>query len=209
MDGWQRMCIRSKEGPASERTPPRIARRSLLKDDSWHRDEHRPSTAGVQGRHRPFLGACRLLDDEGKEIWQQQERVVKGSLPARTWIESQKTASRWEMNSSDGDRVGGLLKERLLQSESTTPRATPTSSAASISSFASTMADLALVGHGRLSRGHDGANGAEQQVSQSDGQASSLKRNHVATEHFDMSVDDWLEVEEELFPADCPTIDCS
>jgi len=56
-----------------------------------------------------------------------------------------------------------------------------------------------------LPRGHDGAYSVEQQVSH----ASSLKQNHAATEHLDMSVDDWLEVEEEFFPEGCPVTDCS
>jgi len=113
------------------------------------------------------------------------------------------------MTHSNVGRVGGLLKEPMLQRESTTASSTPTPSAASISSVASTMAKLAPVGHGRLSRRHDGAHSVEQQVSHSDGHASSLKQNHVASEQFDMSVDDWLEVEEEFFPEDCPVIDCS
>jgi len=174
--------------------------------------------ASVHRHHRPLLRACRLLDGASKELWQQQERTVNGSPSVQTWVERQRTASRWEMNHSNAGRVGSLLKEELWHSESTTAGSTPTSSVASLSSFASTRADLAPTGHGRLSRGRDGANSAEQQVSQSDGHASSLKQNHVTTEHFDMSVDDWLEVEEGFFPGDCPVtrqasnrpvIDCS
>jgi len=71
-----------------------------------------------------------------------------GSLSSQMWVERQKTVSRWEMNRSNAGSVRGLLKEQLLHSESTTPCSTPTSSAASISSFASTMADLAQVRHG-------------------------------------------------------------
>merc|ERR1712008_209367 len=154
-------------------------------------------------------GACRLLDDESMETWQQQECDVKGSLSARTWVECQIAASRWELKHSNAGRVGGLLKQPMPQSESTTASLTPTSSAASISSVASTMAKLAPAGHGRLSRRHDGTHSVEQQVSHSYGHASSFKQNHVASEHFDMSVDDWLEVEEDFFPEDCPVIDCS
>jgi len=159
--------------------------------------------ASVHRHHRPLLRACRLLDGASKELWQQEERTVNGSLSVQTWVEHQRTASRWEMNHSNAGKVGSFLKEELLENESTKAGSTPTS-VASLSSFASTRADLAPTGHGRLSRGRDGANSAEQQVSQSDGHASSLEQNRMTTEHFDMSVDDWLEVEEGFFPEDCP-----
>jgi len=96
-----------------------------------------------------------------------------------------------------------------MQRESTTASSTPTSSVASISSVAGIMADFALVEHGRLSRGRDGEASVKWQALHIDGDAPSLNQNHVATEFFNMSVDDWQEVEEEFFPEDCPVIRCS
>mmetsp|Transcript_95526 Transcript_95526/g.189338 ORF Transcript_95526/g.189338 Transcript_95526/m.189338 type:complete len:266 (+) Transcript_95526:68-865(+) len=203
MDGWQRRCNNSNQGPASERAGPNVARRSF----PGRSDMHHPSNVGAQGHlHRPFLGACMLLDDESVGVWRQQERAVKGSLSARTWMDVQREALRWETHHSNAGSVGGLLKEQLLQSDSATAFSTPTSCAASISSVASTVDDLALVGHGRLSRGHDSA---KQEVSHSADRTSLLKQNNAATEHFNMAADDWLEVEEEFFPENCNAIDCS
>merc|ERR1740123_2341401 len=107
-------------------------------DDSPRSELHRPSNVGAKTHHRAFLGACRRLDDESVEtVQQQQECAVDGSLSARPWIECQQVASRWEMNHGKADKVGALLKERLLESESTALSSMPT--AASSSSIASTM----------------------------------------------------------------------
>lgn len=209
MDGWQHKRNRLKEGPVSEHASPFVASRSLSKGSSGPGNLHEPSNVGVQGRfHRPFLGACRQLDDEGMEDWQQQVCVMEGSVSARSWVEFQKEVSRWKWHHSNAGRVRGLLKDQDLQSESTTASSTPTNSAALNSSIASAVDDLVPVGHG-LSTKHDEANGAEQQLWHSDGHAWLLKQNHMAIEHFNMASDDWLEVEEEFFPENCNAIDCS
>jgi len=75
------------------------------------------------------------------------------------------------------------------------------SSASSVPSVADTMPALVLLGHGSASI-------VKQQVSHSDSHFS-LKQNRLTTQHFDISVGDADEVEEEFFPGDRPLIDCS
>merc|ERR1711956_30433 len=126
MDGRQRMCNHSDEGPALGRVLPLIARLSLQEYASRRDELHSPSNAGAQGQlHRPFRWACRLLDDESMDFWQQQDSVVRGRMPAQMVVEFQKAASKWETHHSNVGRVRDLLNEQLLQREPTAASLTP------------------------------------------------------------------------------------
>jgi len=178
---------------SSQKVSPLLAHRTVRKGSAGCGGLCRSSETGAQGHlHQVFLRACRPMDDEITEFWLQQQYGAP-----RAWVEFQNAALRWEMHRGNVGRVGafysGLLKEQLSQNDSGTASPNPTSPTALNSRVASTRADLALVGHGRLSRAHDGAD----------------NHNHMVTQHFNISVDDWLEVEEEFFPEDRRVINCS
>mmetsp|Transcript_83926 Transcript_83926/g.166581 ORF Transcript_83926/g.166581 Transcript_83926/m.166581 type:complete len:269 (+) Transcript_83926:37-843(+) len=208
VDSWQRLCTRSDEGSVSERSLPYVARVSLRSDDSWRSDLGRPSNdTANKPFNKPFLKACRQLDDKNKEAWQQMGHAVTGSFSARTWGEIEAAVSGQERRHRNASRISGWPKDKLLQSQSTVAPSSPTCSVASISSVASTMADKAQVRHSRLSGGDDSFRSVEQHVSNFDCQRL-LMQKHLATQHFDLSVDDWNEIEEEFFPEDRPVVDC-
>jgi len=202
VDGWQRMCNRSSEAPASERAF--VGRRSLRRDDSWRCDLNRSSNTIANSQiNRFFLKACRKLDDKSSKAW-HENHTVKGTISTRTWGEFEAAALRREMCHMSADRFGGLLDQQLLKSDSRMASTSPAASSALMSSIAGTIADLAPIGLERLSKRPVNA----QQVPH-DGFHKLFTKNHSAAEHFDVTVSDWDDVEEELFPEVRPVIDCS
>lgn len=201
VDGWQRMCNRSSEAPASEHA--HVGRRSLRGDDSWRCDlNHSSSITASSQTNQSFLKACRRLDDESRKAW-QENHAVKGAFSARTWGEFEGAALRREMRRMSADSFGGLLDKQLLESDSTMASTSLAASSALMSSVASTMASLAPLGLQRLSKQHVDV----LQASHNDFHKS-FTENHSAAQHFDITATDWDEVEEELFPEVRPVIDC-
>jgi len=201
-DGWQRKCqTLSNDTPASERAPPFVAQRT------WRDDE--AATARKQA-HLSFRKSCRLLDNEGMSLWQQREYSVKGSLSARTWGEYQEAASRQVKLHHTVDGTRGF-QEQLRQGDSKMVSASesmtilsPVSSADSVSSFASTSLDGIQELHDRFTGGDCRSNRVERE-----GCACkvSFDKNVEAPQHFDMSADDWVDVDEDFFPEKCSVFD--
>jgi len=202
-DGWQRMRrTHAEEGPVSERTLPFVARSSLQDDDF---------VRACERVHVPFRKACVLLTAKRTAVWQQRELSIKGSVSARTWGEYQQAALKQGRFHSNADRMANLPLEQPLQRESmrvscseSMTISSPMSSAASVSSAASTIADLVSQRHAANLVEMFEASSVEPQSSSCE---VSFKQKHaVVPQQFDMSADDWDEMDDEFFPERCPVI---
>jgi len=227
MDVWQQRCSTPLvEVPNSHRAATFTAGRAVEEDHSWCSDLQSPSV-GETHRKCQFLKSCRLLDTESLEMWQQQECLRHERLSAQTCGERQKQqlgeeklflrmfTSESESTSfpnssliSTANAASTSVDLERVKHDSFLKSNCGASSIALISSVANTMANVVPLRHGKSTRGHDSTRSVEQQVSQT-GFHVSFKQNYLATQHFDMSVGDVDEVEEEFFPEDRPVIDCS
>lgn len=212
VDGWQQMCqARAREGAASDGILPFASRRSPRDYSARAREMPFRSPRDV---HVPFMKACTLLNGKRVAAWQQRECSIKGSVSARTWGEYQEASLRQDRFPSNANRERILPLDQLPQrnsmwaSCSDSVTVSSPMSAASVSSFASSAADLVPEMRDALLTGSCKANGAKQQGSSC--KASPKQKDTATVQRFNISADDWAEMDEEFFPQRCPVLhECS